>query len=987
MAAYTGINELKDCLNVNNFIDCTPSNQFDLLCMHINIRSILKNFSALEQMIFLSKKCIDIVILTEVNIFESTSCLYHINGYRMFTALRKNRRGGGIILYVNNKHKCSITNVKTKHFENIVCTVTTQSNYTAGLCAVYRPPSSSKILFIDELQTALEKFTKTTDLYLLGDTNIDLKSDNPVNHRYNNMLHGLGLLCGITEHTRIELCKKQISKSCIDHIYARSRSQDLFSAALGTTLADHRAVIIACTGARVQDVPKYKTCINKQQLIKSLDKIDWEESYNIKCPITLYNYMYTQFKECYEKSEYKIKLKSKSSRSSNDWINQKIIKACEYRDTLFLKWIKNSNNLVLKHNYNKARNYANILIRKTKNNKIKSQILSNKSNIRQLWQILNQITGRIKNTIDDTIQNSFKKANISCKDIANNFAHTFDKTVKQIIPICSTPLLIKSEYKTPANVSMRLKAADSRSVKKIILSLNKNKAPGIDGIRAIDIKMLCKKIKSVISNLINLCIDTSKYPSILKTGTVRPIHKKGSRSDYNNYRPITILSTIDKIIEKYICKQIYEFYDKNKILTDKQYGFQPKKNTTQLLSAFTDSIHKHLNDKQHVLVVFIDYSKAFDTLRHDRLLECLHDSGIRGKLLDWCEDYLKDRKYIVKVSDATSDTVRITEGTAQGSVLGPLHFLTYVNSLSNILKKCEIYQFADDTCLVAIGRSVEEAQVLLQAEFDLLTKWSHDSGLVLNASKTKLMYISSSQNRSTTLPKLTAHCHECLHKSCSAKVIIPCRCESIDIVDTQKYLGLTIDNRLNWKEHINETCVKLRAILAKFSIIKYKIPHQTLLLLYKSLAESTIAYGLSSYGRTYKTHLDQIYSLQLRLIKTIVPYNIKKKYKNDYHQLFGFCKIIPVHEKVKLSLLTEEFFNENLKKTRIVHENEMKTRSVTKAKLLLPKFKNLHGKRTLQYMIPHLINQLPISLKDTITHKNIKLKLKQHFLQNINIQH
>lgn len=138
------------------------------------------------------------------------------------------------------------------------------------------------------------------------------------------------------------------------------------------------------------------------------------------------------------------------------------------------------------------------------------------------------------------------------------------------------------------------------------------------------------------------------------------------------------------------------------------------------------------------MVVFIDYSRAFDTLRHSDLIKKLDNNGIAGNLLGWCSNYLEDRSYIVRVGNAVSDTIKVEEGTAQGSVLGPLHFITYVNELPNLIKNCEVYQFADDTCLLAAGATAEEALNQLQVDFDLLVKWSHDVGLVLNAEKTKV---------------------------------------------------------------------------------------------------------------------------------------------------------------------------------------------------------------------------------------------------------
>ncbi|CAG9136935.1 unnamed protein product [Plutella xylostella] len=207
----------------------------------------------------------------------------------------------------------------------------------------------------------------------------------------------------------------------------------------------------------------------------------------------------------------------------------------------------------------------------------------------------------------------------------------------------------------------------------------------------------------------------------------------------------------------------------------------------------------HLNDKEHILVAFIDYSKAFDTLKHNILGEKLSDCGIRGPLGEWCKNYLKERSFTVKVGDSLSKKIAVSEGTAQGSVLGPLHYITYVNDVVKLIKYCKIYQFADDTCLIAASKDIETALKQLQSDFTLLTKWSHDAGLVLNAKKTTLMYISSSQNRITTEPKLIVHNHRCLHMQDNQH----CCCPPVEVVSKQKYLGLIFDDRLKWTEHIN----------------------------------------------------------------------------------------------------------------------------------------------------------------------------------------
>lgn len=282
-------------------------------------------------------------------------------------------------------------------------------------------------------------------------------------------------------------------------------------------------------------------------------------------------------------------------------------------------------------------------------------------------------------SVDEVITNAFLNESNNELSIANDFAMEFENSVSDIVPRCDRPLLDECEFMKSQDKSILFKKATPLKIIKIIKNLNTNKSAGYDSIRIMDIKILGDKIVNAIVKLINACIQQGKYPSELKTGIVRPIHKKGKLNDLANYRPITILPAINKIIEKFICDQIHTFYRDNDIISKSQYGFQSKKSTAQLLSNFTDEVNNYLNDKQHVILIFIDFSKAFATLGHNTLLKTLENSGIRGKLLDWCQEYLRSRSYRVKVGPSLSRPVNVTKGTAQGSVSGPLHYLAYAS--------------------------------------------------------------------------------------------------------------------------------------------------------------------------------------------------------------------------------------------------------------------------------------------------------------------
>lgn len=599
------------------------------------------------------------------------------------------------------------------------------------------------------------------------------------------------------------------------------------------------------------------------------------------------------------------------------------------------------------------------------------EVKSNFHNSKKIWATINTLCGKINKSIDEIIIKHFK---LLPNVVSNKFASEFRNNVKNTCKFqCNTPILDDNCYINKCHLSMRLQKAKEEVVSFIIKHLNERKCPGFDGIRVKDLKYIHEKITPVITHLINRCIATSSYPDQLKIGIVRPIHKNGSYKDVNNYRPITILSCIDKIIERYLGLEINNYLTKNNVINDKQYGFQKNKNTSQLLSNFSNGVNKCLNNREHVLVVLIDFSKAFDCLEYNTLFNKLEQNGIRGPLLDWFKNYHKNRYTSVCVAGSLSSMVSTDKGTAQGSIIGPTEYLLYVNDMCNIFTEGSVYQFADDTCLVAAHKDIREAQRVMQCNFDLLCKWAHDVGLVINTKKTKLIYIHSPYLTASCVPSVVAHEHLCLHRPVKA-----CSCSSLELVTQHMYLGLIIDSNFHWRPHIDHVCNKLRSILAKLSILKYKLPYKILRTLYLALADSVIDYGLSSYGRTYKTYIEDIYKLQLRILKTIVPKKIKQQFQDDDSGLFKHCQIVNVFDKVRLRVISENCHNIlNIRKYERLKSLRCLTYLPT---FIIPKSNNIYGTRTWECMLPSYLNDLPIELCSKINPKNCQKILKKYFL-------
>lgn len=980
---YSNIYE-KTYTDWNAFSEDLPAENNKLIFMHVNIRSMIKNFAHLEYTIKNSSNTIHVIALTEANITEQTKNLFLLPEYTMHSELRQNRKGGGVIVYIHKSINFTRCLTKTLSFECLFGVIETRYNFHISLCAVYRPPDLNKAVFISELSRVISKSQPKSSLVLLGDMNIDLKCNLPIVAQYLDSLCELGLERGISQYTRVESKGDIITKSCIDHIFVRAVDcSEVHTAVISSALADHYITGSALVDrSHINNAPKYK-CINRldnDKVKEKLSKIDWSMALQFDNPNDILNFILYSFNDIYDSCRIKVKIKL-GKRQTCEWKSDRIVYMCKKRDELYKIWQRDESNMANRLLYNKYRNKTNKHINIVQNNYIMKKVSENFRNPKKMWEIINTLCGKICNSIDDIITKHFKK---DLNSITNTFAYDFRENVKKICTYCAVPLTHSNTYNSSTSVSMRLKKATKDVIYSIIKHLNDKKSPGIDQIRAKDLKLINTEITPVITHLINACIATSSYPDQLKIGIVRPIYKKGSHTDTNNYRPITILSCIDKIVERYLGNEIEKFLSSNSIINNKQYGFQKNRNTSQLLSKFCNEVNKHLNNRVHVLVAFIDFSKAFDTLNYNTLYSKLQDNGIRGPLLQWFKNYHTSRSTAVCINGVLSDKIPTEEGTAQGSILGPTEYLLYVNNMCSIFPEGSVYQFADDTCIITSHKELNEAQFSMQRNFDILCKWAHDVGLVINAGKTKIMHIHSPYLKSTWKPTITAHEHKCLHsKHQTSSSRLLCNCETLEEVNKHTYLGLIIDNRFNWHPHIEHVCNKLRAINSKLSILKFKLPYKILRMLYLSLADSVISYGLSTYGRSYKTYLENIHKLQLSILKTITPKNINKQYKDDYTNLFLHCKVINVFDKIKMAIITEEYNNINTlaKTSRPCHLRALSYLPTFR----LPGYTNEYGRRTWEYMLPNVLNNLPSKLQKDICENSINIKtckkvLKKHYL-------
>ena len=382
-------------------------------------------------------------------------------------------------------------------------------------------------------------------------------------------------------------------------------------------------------------------------------------------------------------------------------------------------------------------------------------------------------------------------------------------------------------------------------------TIDPKKSVGEDNLDPFFLKVSTPLITEFICYIFNQSILTGIIPQPWKTAHVVPLHKGHDKKDSNNYRPISKLSCLAKILETLVNNQLKVFLNSFPILSPHQSGFRAKHSTVSATSLVLNDIVSALDKKLFCAALFIDLSKAFDTVDHILLLQRLSYIGFNSDACRWFENYLSDRQQCVKVGPIKSDFLHVSKGVPQGSILGPILFILYINNIVNTLKNCNIHLYADDTILYCFSDSVENSVHMLQLAFDILQKSLLDLKLVLNDEKTKFMLF-------TKRRILNDNFH--LYTTSGT---------SIERVPNYKYLGIWLDEKLTFDTHVECLVKGLRMKLGFFYRNRSCFPWPTRKRLIEALFLSALDYGDIIYrnasATTLKT-LDSVYHPALRFI-------------------------------------------------------------------------------------------------------------------------
>ena len=821
-------------------------------------------------------------------------------------------------------------------------------------------------------------------MYICGDFNFDLlkiDSDNFTQHFF-NLFCSYGFLPHILQPTRVT----ENTATVIDNIFSNNIQDDITCGNILLTLSEHFSQFLSVKREKVD----YKNVNIYQRDYSTFSSKSFRDDVSIQNWNYSHDNVHDSFKDFYSKLEGSVNrhapLKKLSPREtklkSKPWLNAEILKLIKARNKIFARKKRQPNNENLKRLYNLLRNRVNRELKKSKKQYYAEYFATNINNTKKTWEGIRKIVNTKKMSKQTSQLNIDGKIIDDDKDLATNFNEFFvnvGPNTENTIP--KVPNISPSKFlKNRNQINFIIAHISIEEVIDIINSLE-NKSSGPYSIPFKLFSLIPDLIIIPLAYIINMSLETGEYPDLLKLVKVVPIHKGGSTQDVNNYRPISLLSIFDKIIEKLIHKRLYTFLEKNNILFHNQFGFRKNNSTVYALAQITESIKESIDRGKFGCGIFIDLRKAFDTVNHKILLTKLEHYGIRGNILNWFQSYLSNRKQYVTINGKSSEPLEINCGVPQGSVLGPLLFLLYINDLPNISNVLNFYLFADDTNIYYESDSLNDLEKTINKELNKLYLWLNVNRLSLNLDKTNYIIFHP------------------YNKPIKHHITVKINKKAINEKEFIKYLGVLIDSTLSWKNHILNISKKISRAIGIMYKLRPFLPLKVMKNVYYSLIYSHIIYAIEAWGSASKTEMDKILILQKRAMRLMT-------YNDTYPTVCGplvssdpifakleTLKVMDIY-KYQVSKFTYKSINkmapDNFHNWFVInHERHgYSTRSNinisdgTKIKnLFIPSVRTTnYGLKQLKSTGPRIWNALPLNLKNISSLHVFLKKLKLHYI-------
>ncbi|VEN59337.1 unnamed protein product [Callosobruchus maculatus] len=712
------------------------------------------------------------------------------------------------------------------------------SNGIVVIVSIYRPPSGSFDLFIQKLERLLIDVSRDNNLVIIGgDFNVELIHDNPRKMEMLALLSTFNLSQTIFENTR--------AQSCIDNFF--TNITDWQSCVFERHISDHQAQMLTFVTQVESNIGhkygRYYSQENKSNFLTLLGYQDWSLIYELgrEDVNTQWNIFINTYSGLFNQSfPLKIML---GKRVDNKIYKDPLVKACKNKlDSLLVLCKYNPQYREL---YNLTKKEYDTLVINKKSSLYEERIASSDNKNKTMWAICNEILGKNNKNDHCLIEGD-------PIDIANYFNNFLINVVPNMRDFPKQALDFQNIFYN--NCSLYCGPVKESDIIEAASCLKNKYSSGEDDIPICIVKFSINQIKEVLAYIVGNSFKYGIFPEQLKMAVIKPLFKSGEKDSMNSYRPISILNSFSKIFEHIMCKRVLYFFNTCNIFSDAQHGFLKGRSTQTAIFQFTKKILDLLEKDLLALGLFLDLSKAYDCLDRELLIKKLERYGVRDNIKKWFESYLSERKQRVQIIKnrvkVKSNVCKNMIGVPQGSVLGHILFIIFINDLANIIDNpmIALTNFADDSNIVVGEKLVDDLISRTDKYFDKAREWFNTNRLVLNEQKTNIVVFRTNRSRKdipTSVPLIN---------------------QDFELSTYTKFLGIYIDQFLRWDKHIESINKKLSKICYSFRITSKYLSLEALRILYHANVESVLRYGLMFWGAG---NIASLFVLQKRIIRLI----------------------------------------------------------------------------------------------------------------------
>jgi Reverse transcriptase (RNA-dependent DNA polymerase)/Endonuclease-reverse transcriptase len=918
----------------------------------MNAQGLLSNLCEIKILVCENKP--EIVCLSETHvtdkIFDSE---LKLENYSTIRCNSHSRHTGGVAIYVKEKYDFQeILNVQNGL--NWVCAIKTHASKKCIYAVIYHSPSSSDADFVEIFEEWCELLferAENCDIIITGDFNIDFSKPNLYQRKLQYIFESFGLVQMTKNFTRIT----NNSETLIDLVLTNQRTLEVI-VSKPDKISDHETLKIFsdATNSKIEEEKEIFCWKNysKENLHKELRKFDWtgfqflginEKAKIIHDSLTVSVNNLVTVK--------KIKIKNK-----NEWYNNQ------------LKQLKNQVNNCRREigkttssaQYKEIRNIYKNRVRSESDNSIKREIEKNKNNPKELWKNLRKLTDYKPKEKTHIL---FGEEYIQEKnDICNKFNEYFVSSVKEInesIPEENSLQPVNLENLEESRQFL-FRLVEREEIEDIMRKMKKKSS--INNVNISVFRDAFEFFGDIFTEFVNEILTTGIFPDVYKIATVIPIEKVNNTIKCEEFRPINMMPIEEKIIEQVVRDQLWKYVEENSLLCEQQSGFRSDYSCETALNFALDGWKNDLQMKKIIAVIFLDLKRAFETIDRKLLLGKLRRYGIRGTALNFFESYLSNRKQHCRYAGVCSGNVENELGVPQGTVIGPLLFILYINDIISSVLVSRLLLFADDTLITLSGDSVRDLEEQLNTDLSSLSKWLNFNKLKLNVEKSKFMVITNKKINKNEFELKIGN-------------------QRIERVGVMKYLGVILDDELKMDEHVDYVCKKMGQKYGFLCRTSKKLSTQSKILLYKATIATHIEYCSTVLFLASDEQVKRLQRIQNKIMRLI----LRAPKRTNVLWMLDAMQWQPLKQRIEMNTLSfiykiihnqlPDYLCNKIRYIKDIHNYN--TRSG--GNVALPRMTKTGSQNSLFYRGMKIYNELENEIKNANTVENFKKMLNNKY--------